>query len=65
MRMTWHHLLFDPAQQIGVGEYTFRYREQTHGLFIVKILNGLISNWREYEVASELSWEQFIGDNRF
>lgn len=65
MRMPWHHLLFDPAQQIGVGEYTFRYREQTHGLVIVKILNGLISNWREYEVASELSWEQFIGDNRF
>jgi hypothetical protein len=23
MHMVWHHLVFDPAQQIGAGEYTF------------------------------------------
>jgi|SRR5215469_5337503 len=27
MHMIWHHLVFDPAQQIGAGEYTFRYRK--------------------------------------
>jgi hypothetical protein len=65
LHMTWHYLIFDPARQIGVGEFTFRYRKQTHGLVIVKLANGLINNWREYEVESELPWDQFIGDNRF
>jgi len=65
MRMTWHHLIFDPAQQIGVGEYTFQYKVQTHGLVIIRMSNGLILNWREYEVESPLPWEQFVGDNRF
>ena len=65
MQMTWHNLLFDPEQQIGAGEYTFRYKEQTHGLVIVKISNGLIVNWREYEVESGLPWEKFVEENRF
>jgi len=65
MHMTWHNLLFDRKQGIGVGEYTFRYRVQTHGLVIVKISNGLIRNWREYETQSNLDWTDFIGDNRF
>ncbi len=65
MHMRWHHLIFDPAQQIGAGEYTFRYKVQTHGLVIVRMANGLILNWREYEVESPLPWEQFVGDNRF
>ena len=65
MRMTWHHLIFDPAQQIGVGEYTFQYHIQTHGLVIVRISKGLILNWREYEVESALSWQQFVIDNPF
>jgi hypothetical protein len=55
MHMTWHHLVFDPIQQIGAGEYTFQHREQTYGVVIVKLSNGLILNWREYEVESELA----------
>ncbi len=65
MHMTWHHLVFDPAQQIGAGEYTFQYKVQTPGLVIVRVSNGLILNWREYESESPLPWEQFVGDNRF
>lgn len=65
MHMRWHHLVFDPTRQLGVGEFTFRYRIQTHGLVIVKISNGLIVNWREYEVESPLPWGQFVGENRF
>jgi len=65
MHMTWHNLVFDRVQQIGVGEYTFQYRKQTHGLVLVKLSNGLILNWREYEVESKLPWDQFIGDKQF
>ena len=63
MHMIWHNLIFDPEQQMGAGEYTFRYRIQTHGLVIVKISNGLVRNWREYETSSTQQWEAFIGDN--
>jgi hypothetical protein len=47
MEMTWHHLLFDPARQIGAGEFTFKYQLQTHALVIVRMSNGLVLNWRE------------------
>jgi hypothetical protein len=63
--MEWHHLLFDEANQIGVGEYTFSYDIQTHGMVIVKISNGRIANWREYEQESPASWEEFISPNTF
>lgn len=65
MRMEWHNLLFDEAKQIGSGEYTFSYDIQTHGMVIVKIKDGKIANWREYEVESPASWDQAIGPNRF
>jgi len=54
----------DPYQQIGVGEYTFSYGIRTHGL-VIKVRDGLVSNWREYEHESELSWSEIIGDNQF
>jgi hypothetical protein len=66
MRMLWHHLAFDEESQVGFGEYTFKYKEyQAHGVVTVKVRDGKISNWREYEVESSLSWESFIGENRF
>jgi len=65
MHMSWHHLVFDPDQQIGVGEYTFHYQIQTHGLVIVRLSHGLIQNWREYEQESSLPWKQFVGGNDF
>ena len=65
MRMEWHHLVFDEASQIGAGEYTFTYGVRTHGVAMVRIVGGRIANWREYEQASPLSWEEFVGPNRF
>jgi ketosteroid isomerase-like protein len=65
MRMEWHHLMFDEESQIGAGEYTFTYEIRTHGAVIVRIKDGKISNWREYEEASPLDWEVFMGPNRF
>jgi hypothetical protein len=65
MRMEWHHLVFDPDQQLGVGEYTFDYETRSHGLVIVKLRKGLISNWREYEHESRRSWRELVGDNYF
>ena len=65
MRMDWHHLAFDEESQIGAGEYTFTYETRTHGAVMVRIVDGKIANWREYEQASPLEWEAFVGPNRF
>jgi|SRR5215469_9281273 len=64
-RVDWHRLIFDPAQQTGAVEFTIERRIPTHGVIIVKISHGLISNWREYAIASDLSWEKFQGMNEF
>jgi hypothetical protein len=65
MKMTWHHLMFNDQKQIGAGEFTFEYGGKVHGMVIVKISNGKISNWREYWYESNLDWEKFIGENKF
>lgn len=65
MKMTWHHLMFNEREQIGAGEFTFEYGGKVHGMVIVKVANGQISNWREYWYESELEWEKFIGENKF
>jgi hypothetical protein len=65
MKMKWHHLMFDEQKQIGAGEFTFEYGGKVHGMVIVKITNGKISNWREYWYESNLDWEKFIGENKF
>jgi hypothetical protein len=65
MKIVWHHLVFDSAQQLGMAEYTFQYHLQTHGVVVLKLSHGLISNWREYDIASELSWDKFVGGNNF
>ena len=63
MSMTWHHLVVEG--DIGVGEYTYRGNRQYHGLVIVALRNGVIARWREYQTASPLPWEEFVGPSRF
>ncbi len=65
MSMLWHHIVFDESAQIGMAEYTFTYEIRTHGAVIVRIVNGKIANWREYEQESRLNWEEMTGDNWF
>jgi ketosteroid isomerase-like protein len=66
MKMAWHHLAFDEETQIGFGEYTFAYKDyQAHGVVTVKASERKISNWRERETQSDLSWQQFVGKNAF
>ena len=65
MNMTWHHIVFDEESQIGAGEFTFTYGDAVHGVTMIKVRDGLISNWREYWYASPLSWESFTAKNSF
>ncbi len=66
MKMTWHYLIFDEDDQIGTGEYTFEYKgRSTHGIVIVKISEGKIGRWREYQYRSTTEWGKFIGESAF
>jgi SnoaL-like protein len=65
MQMVWHHLVFDEATQVGSGEYTFQMNNRYHGVVMVKVTNGRISNWREYQYQSTLSWAEFVNENAF
>lgn len=66
MAMTWHHLSFDEASQVGAGEFTFAWEGgQVHGMVSIRVRDGLIANWREYFYESPLGWEAFQGANRF
>jgi ketosteroid isomerase-like protein len=65
MKMTWHHLAFKEAEQVGFGEYTFQMHGRYHGIVVAKIESGLIGHWREYQYLSEVSWDEFTSHNPF
>jgi ketosteroid isomerase-like protein len=65
MQMVWHHLVFDEEQQIGAGKYTFTCGMRTHGMVLIRLRDGKIANWREYEIDSPLDWEVLVGKNQF
>ena len=46
-----------PEKQLYHGRY--------HGIVIVKIKAGLISQWREYQYPTVLNWEEFTSYNPF
>ena len=64
-RMTWHHLLFDETAQTGAGEYTYQGKNRFHGIAIVKLQEGRISHWREYQRLATQTWAEFVGASRF
>jgi hypothetical protein len=64
MQMRWNTIVFDPAQQRGMGEFTFRYGTQVHGVAVIDVASGRIAQWREYWYESEKPFEQFVEPSR-
>ncbi|HKZ39234.1 MAG TPA: nuclear transport factor 2 family protein [Chryseolinea sp.] len=65
MKMRWHNVAFNEDAQIGFGEYTFAMNKQYHGIVAIKIKNGKIALWREYQYESSMDWKEFSGDSEF
>ncbi|MBC7879441.1 MAG: nuclear transport factor 2 family protein [Anaerolineales bacterium] len=65
MKMIWHHLAFNEEGQIGFGEYTFQMHGRYHGIVVIKVENGLVKYWREYQYPTELAWEEFTRHGTF
>ena len=55
----WHNIVFDEARQMGAGEYTYRGTHLYHGLVLIKVQDGRITHWREYQHISDVTWEDF------
>lgn len=67
MHMVWHHLTYNSDTGIGMGEFSFWIEDSdpSHGVIVVRLRDGLITNWREYYYESELPWEEFVAANPF
>lgn len=65
MAMRWHHIAFDETTQTGFGEYTFKLTGQYHGAVVVRVRDGLITHWREYQYKSDLPYDEFARETRF
>lgn len=65
MKMTWHNIAFNEGSQIGFGEYTFSMNKQYHGIVAIKVENGKIISWREYQYESSMEWNEFSSESRF
>lgn len=61
----WHHLVFDPSQQIGAAEFSAHDEPLRHGVVMLRFSGGLVSSWREYDLLSNLEWRKFVGSNAF
>lgn len=61
----WHNIIFDESQQIGAVEYTYEGTHRYHGIALVKVADGKITHWREYQHISQLDWQEFIAGTVF
>jgi hypothetical protein len=61
--MVWHQLSFNEEAQCGAGEYTFAHEGNEtalHGVAVVQLRDGKISNWREYQRTGPKEFSDFI-----
>jgi hypothetical protein len=64
-RTTWRTILFDEERQVGAVEYTYDGTHRYHGVTLIKVHDGRITHWREYQHIDGREWEDLIGATRF
>jgi hypothetical protein len=57
--------VFDEAQQIGMAEYTYEGTHRYHGVVLIRVRDGRITHWREYQHIDEKPWEEFVAATAF
>lgn len=61
--MEFHHLAFDAATQVGLGEFSFGETgapRADHGVAVVRFRDGRIASWREYFQPGPSRFEEFV-----
>jgi hypothetical protein len=61
----WHTVIFDEAQQLGAAEYTYQGTHRYHGAVWIRVHNGCITHWREYQHINNKPWEEFVAATIF
>ncbi len=64
-RTVWHTVVFDEAQQIGMAEYTYEGTHRYQGVVLIRVRDGRITHWREYQHVDEKPWEEFVAATAF
>ena len=61
----WHNILFDEARQLGVAEYTYDGTWRCHGTVWIRVQDGRITHWREYQHTDPREWDDFASGTAF
>lgn len=64
-RTVWHNIVFDEDQQLGAAEYTYEGTHRYHGTVLIKVEDGRITRWREYQHVDPREWEAFVSGTAF
>lgn len=62
---TWHTVVFDEAQQAGAAEYKYDGTDRYHSVMLVRVRDGKITHWREYQQVDPRGWEEFVSGTAF
>lgn len=61
----WHTIIFDVGQQVGMAEYTYEGTYRYHGVALVRVIDGKISHWREYQHIDTRDWIEYVSGTKF
>ena len=61
----WRLVIFDQDQQVGAAEYTYTGTYQYHGVVVIRVGDGFITHWREYQHIDSRAWEDFASGTAF
>jgi hypothetical protein len=58
-RTVWHTRVFDERTQCGAAEYTYDGTHRYHGVALIRVADGRITHWREYQHLDSRPWRDF------
>ena len=61
----FHTVIFDEARQVAAVEYTYEGSQRYHGVALIRLENGLITHWREYQHVDQRTWPEFAAGTEF
>jgi hypothetical protein len=64
-QVEWHLQLFDASRQVGMVEYSYEGTHRYHGVALIRVRDGHISHWREYQHTDHRTWREFAGATAF
>jgi len=64
-KTAFHTVIFDELRQVAAVEYTYEGSHRYHGVALIRLENGLITHWREYQHIDQRAWSEFVSGTDF